>query len=81
MKTASIVAVVSVLITATSALAQTAAQRAACTPDVWRLCATEIPNVEAIKSCLRRERQQLGAACRVVMDTADRPVQTVAVKR
>lgn len=51
----------------------TSAQRAACTPDVWRLCASEIPDVGAIKVCLRRERVKLSASCRTVMDEADRP--------
>lgn len=46
----------------------TAAQRAACTPDVWRLCAAQIPDVPGIKACLRRERARLSPGCRVVMD-------------
>lgn len=58
----------------TPALAEaTSAQRAACTPDVWRLCASEIPDVGAIKACLRRERVKLSASCRTVMDEAERP--------
>ncbi len=68
-------------VTATPVLAEaTAAQRAACTPDVWRLCASEIPNVGAIKLCLRRERPKLSPACRTVMDEGERPaVATRAV--
>ena len=31
-------------------------QRKACTPDVYRLCAGEIPNVRAITACLRRRK-------------------------
>ena len=58
----------------------TAAQRAACTPDVMRLCATDIPDVGAIKSCLRREKTRLSVACRTVVETADKGVQTVAAK-
>lgn len=45
----------------------TAAQRAACTPDVFRLCASEIPNVNGIVACLKREKSQLSRACRLVM--------------
>ncbi len=37
----------------------TPAQRKACTPDVYRLCAGEIPNVRAITSCLRRQKWSL----------------------
>jgi hypothetical protein len=41
-------------------------QRRACTPDVYRLCASEIPNVRAITACLRRQRASLSDACRAV---------------
>jgi hypothetical protein len=41
-------------------------QRKACTPDVYRLCAGEIPNVRAITSCLRRQKASLSDACRAV---------------
>ena len=79
MKHVSVLAMLSLLAGTVPVLAEaTAAQRAACTPDVWRLCASEIPNVGAIKACLRRERAQLSPTCRTVMDTADKPVQTAA---
>ena len=45
-------------------------QRRACTPDVYRLCAGEIPNVRAITACLRRNRSSLSEACRTVFDQA-----------
>jgi hypothetical protein len=45
----------------------TAAQRAACTPDVFRLCASEIPNVDGIVACLHREKARLSSGCRVAM--------------
>ena len=44
----------------------TAEQRAACTPDVFRLCSSEIPNVDRIVACMKRERAQLSTACRAV---------------
>jgi len=43
-------------------------QRRACTPDAYRLCAGEIPNVRAITACLRRNRANLSDACRSVFD-------------
>jgi hypothetical protein len=46
----------------------TADQRRACTPDVYRLCAAEIPNVKAITACLRRQKANLSEACRAVFD-------------
>ncbi|WP_407519133.1 hypothetical protein [Methylobacterium oryzisoli] len=50
----------------------TAAQRAACTPDVFRLCSGEIPDVGRIKACLRRERQNLSTSCQAVFNELDR---------
>lgn len=61
------------LIGAAPALAQnydsisTPAQRRACTPDVYRLCAGEIPSVAKITSCLRRKKTSLSDACRSAM--------------
>ncbi len=43
-------------------------QKKACTPDVYRLCAGEIPNVQAITSCLRRQKANLSDACRAVFE-------------
>lgn len=60
------------LLTGSAASAQqyrgTEQQRVACTPDVFRLCSWEIPNVERIVSCLRREKSQLSAGCRQVFE-------------
>ena len=56
-------------LTAGSALADIATpdQKRACTPDVYRLCAGEIPNVRAITSCLRRQKasRPIHSDCRV----------------
>jgi hypothetical protein len=56
------------LFTTGSALADLATpeQKKACTPDVYRLCAGEIPNVRAITACLRRQKANLSDACRAV---------------
>ena len=43
-------------------------QRKACTPDVYRLCAGEIPNARAITACLRRQKANLSAACAAVFE-------------
>jgi hypothetical protein len=57
-------------LTASAALAEpgTPLQRRACTPDVYRLCAGEIPNVRAITNCLRRQKASLSEACRAVFE-------------
>jgi hypothetical protein len=41
-------------------------QQDACTPDVYRLCTTEIPDTRKIVSCLRANRDKLSPACRKV---------------
>ena len=56
------------LVASGTAIAQqgTPEQRRACTPDVYRLCAGEIPNVRAITACLRRQKASLSPACAAV---------------
>jgi hypothetical protein len=58
------------LLTTGSALADIATpeQKRACTPDVYRLCPGEIPNVRAITACLRRQKASLSEACRAVFE-------------
>jgi hypothetical protein len=48
----------------------TAEQRIACTPDVFRLCSSEIPNVDSIIACMMAKKASLSPACRVAIDTA-----------
>lgn len=48
------------------AAAETPEQRTACRPDVFRLCAGEIPNRNKIVACLIRKRSQLSPACAAV---------------
>ena len=43
-------------------------QRAACTTDVFRLCGTEIPSVDHIIACLKKERPNLSEGCRAAVD-------------
>src|ERR1700685_4589399 len=44
-------------------------QRAACTPDVFRLCGSEIPNVDRIVACLKKEKPNLSKYARAVFNT------------
>jgi hypothetical protein len=59
----------------TSALAQeyrgTMEQQMACTPDVFRLCGAEIPDVNRITACLRSNTPVLSAPCRAVFESRD----------
>jgi len=41
-------------------------QRRLCTGDVFRLCSWEIPDVERITACMRRQRANLSPGCRSV---------------
>jgi hypothetical protein len=41
-------------------------QQMACTPDVWRLCASQIPDVSRIVACLKANRPNLSEGCRAV---------------
>jgi hypothetical protein len=44
-------------------------QQMACTPDVWRLCSDQIPDVNRIVSCLRQNTPQLSSGCRAVFES------------
>jgi hypothetical protein len=57
------------LLSAGSAFALgTPEQRKACTPDVYRFCAGEIPDARAITACLRRHKASLSEACRSALE-------------
>lgn len=46
----------------------------ACTPDVFRLCASEIPFEDRIVQCLNSKKASLSPECRNVMNgTSDEP--------
>lgn len=46
-------------------------QQAACTPDVFRLCGSMIPDADRIVYCLRQNTSQLSPACRAVFEPND----------
>jgi hypothetical protein len=45
-------------------------QQMACTPDVWRLCSDQVPDVSRIVSCLRQNTPQLSNGCRAVFESS-----------
>jgi hypothetical protein len=45
-------------------------QQMACTPDVWRLCGDQIPDVSRIVTCLRQNTPQLSSNCRAVFESS-----------
>jgi hypothetical protein len=52
-------------------------QQRMCTPDVFRLCSSEIPDRERIIACMRRQRASLSPECRSVFG---KPAQSAAAK-
>lgn len=46
-------------------------QQAACTPDVFRLCGSAIPDEDRIVGCLRQNTAQLSHGCRAVFNSND----------
>jgi hypothetical protein len=46
----------------------TESERAACAPDVFRLCSSEIPNIDRIIACMKAKRASLSTPCRLVFD-------------
>src|SRR5689334_25376227 len=44
-------------------------QQMACTPDVWRLCGDQVPDVNRIVACLRQNTPQLSSGCRAVFES------------
>jgi len=72
------IAALAVLFCATPAFAQesrgTPEQRAACTPDAFRLCSRYIPDPTAVEYCLRQNKSDLSNACRSVFEHSAGPV-------
>jgi hypothetical protein len=56
-----------------TANAYTQEQEAMCTNDAFRVCGSEIPDVERVTACMVRNKSQLSAGCRAVMDASAPP--------
>jgi hypothetical protein len=56
-----------------TANAYTQEQQAMCTNDAFRVCSSEIPDVERVTACMVRNKSQLSAGCRAVMDASAPP--------
>ena len=55
-------------ISSTASFAYSSEAQAQCTGDAFRLCSNEIPNIPKITACMIKNRSQLSAGCRSVMD-------------
>jgi hypothetical protein len=69
---AALVLTVSTVSTAFAENRGTAEQREACTPDVMRLCMSSVYSVDAIVSCMQKNKSQLSPQCRAVFSAIDR---------
>jgi hypothetical protein len=56
-------------------------QQMACTPDVWRLCSDQIPDVGRITACLQQNTPQLSSGCRAVFQSNNQMPQQQQVPR
>jgi hypothetical protein len=63
------VALTLVTLSTSSFAVGTAEQRAACTPDVFRLCSSEIPSIPRIVACLKQQKPNLSKPCQAVMNS------------
>jgi hypothetical protein len=52
----------------TQSFAFSAEAQQMCTGDAFRLCSSEIPNVDRITACMMKQRTSLSTGCRAVMD-------------
>jgi hypothetical protein len=52
----------------TQSFAFSAEAQQMCTGDAMRLCSSEIPNISKITACMMKQRANLSAGCRTVMD-------------
>ena len=54
--------------------AYTPEEQAACQPDAFRLCGSEIPNIERVKACMVARRAQLSPECKRFFHADPEPV-------
>lgn len=70
----------SVSIFVTDARAYSAEEQQACTGDAFRLCGSDIPDVERVTACMVRQRAQLSPGCRVFFRSPEPAVTPVTVR-
>ena len=61
-----------------AAQSYTAEQQQACTGDAFRLCSSDIPDVDRITVCMIRNKSQLSPACRVYFRAGPEPREAAA---
>jgi len=62
----------------TAGHAYTPEQQQACTPDAFRLCGSEIPDVDRVTACMIARKSQLSPECRRYFRPGPEPVAVAA---
>ena len=76
--TALSVSLLSVLFLPTVGKAYTPEQQQACTGDAFRLCGSDIPDVDRVTACMIRNKSQLSPGCRAFFRPGPEPVAAAA---
>src|SRR5579872_5941249 len=61
-----------------TAHAYTAEQQQLCTDDAFRLCSSEIPDVDRVTACMVRHKAELSPACKSVFGPAPAEARTTS---
>ena len=61
--------------------AYTAEEQQACQPDAFRLCGSEIPDVDRVTACMIAKKSQLSPECRRFFRSDPEPVSAAPVAR
>jgi hypothetical protein len=62
----------------TAGHAYTQEEQAACQPDAFRLCSSEIPDVDRVTACMVAKKSQLSPQCRAFFRSGPEPSEAAA---
>jgi len=79
--TAQTVSLLSVLFLPTAGKAYTPEQQQACTGDAFRLCGSDIPDVDRVTACMIRNKSQLSPGCRAFFRPGPEPIAAAPAGR
>jgi hypothetical protein len=75
------VSLLSMLFLPTAGNAYTPEQQQACTGDAFRLCGSDIPDVDRVTACMIRNKSQLSPGCRAFFRPGPEPVAAAPAGR
>jgi hypothetical protein len=77
---ATLALVLSLLMLPTSGHAYTQEEQQACQPDAFRLCSSEIPDVDRVTACMVAKKSQLSPECRRFFRSGPDPSEAAATQ-